>query len=437
MSAPAPAPVAPAPTPFGRALRNVGWLLGGKGVGAVLSLVYLALATRSLGMQRFGEFMLIVSIGQAAAALVGFQTWQIVVRYGMGHLAAARTDALGRLVRFCAALDLAAAVVGCGIAGVALLVMRARFGWSTELTWEALAFCIVVLLSIRSTAVGVLRLHDRFATGAASDSVTSIVRFAGAIVAVFLHAGVSGFLITWAVSEVLTAVVYWVTAIRSAPHILRGWRGTMAAPRENIGLWKFAVVTNGNSTLNAASRQFVVVLVGYFTGAAAAGNYRLAYQLSQSLVRVSDMFSRGVFPEVARTDGESRANYRTLVRQSTRLAVAAGLVTCLLVPLVSGPILHLVAGKSYLGVYPILVLLGIAAGLDIMVVGFEPFLLATGHAARALRIRMAGTTALFVALFVLMPMLGVIGAGVATLIGSAVALALFAGAAMRLKEPAE
>ena len=63
-------PAVTSPTPFGRALRNVGWLLTGKGVGAVLSLVYLALATRSLGVAGFGQFSLVLGTGQAAAALV-------------------------------------------------------------------------------------------------------------------------------------------------------------------------------------------------------------------------------------------------------------------------------------------------------------------------------------------------------------------------------
>lgn len=426
------------PGPFGRALQNVGWLLTGKGVGAVLSLAYLALATRSLGVQSFGQFMLIVGIGRTAAAFAGFQTWHIVVRYGMAHLEHKRAGALGRLVRFCTALDLSAALVGCAIAAAVLMAIRWRFGWSEEITRDAAIFCIILLLSVRSTAVGILRLHDRFAVGAVADSVTPIVRFAGALIAVWQKATVTEFLITWAISEVLTAIVYWASAVRAAPGLMRHWRGTMRAPSENVGFWHFAFVTNLNSMLTEASRQSIVVVVGFFAGAAAAGNYRLAYQLSQSLVRVSDMFARGVFPEVARADvQEIQENFRKLVRQSIRFAITAGLIACLLVPILSEPALYLIAGKHYLDAYPILVILGIAAGLDIMTVGFEPVLLATGHAARALWIRVAAAFVLFEALLLLMPAFGVIGAGVATLLASAVALALFALVALRMASVAD
>ncbi|OWK29568.1 lipopolysaccharide biosynthesis protein [Sphingomonas mucosissima] len=410
-------------SPFRRALRNVGWLLTGKGVGAVLSIVYLALATRSLGVQGFGTFTLILSTAQAVAALVGFQTWQIVVRFGMAHRENGAAGALSRLIRFCLALDIGGALVGIAIAGAALWLMQAHFAWPGSLAWQAFGFSVILLLSVRSTAVGILRLHDRFAVGAAADSVTSIARFVGALVAVWQGATLTGFLIAWAAAEVLTALGYWISAARIAPLAIGRSREPATVATENPGIWHFAFVTNVNSTLNAASRQFAVVLVGLLTGAAAAGNYRLAYQLSQSLVRLADLFARGVFPEVTRAHaGQRHGELRKLVRQSAKLAMGVGLATCLLVPLLGKSALHLIAGEAYLGAYPVLVLLGLAAGLDIMAVGFEPVLLGTGHAGQALRIRMLSAAVLFALVFLLMPSFGVIGAGAASLLASAVAL---------------
>jgi len=423
----------PATTPFARALRNVGWLLTGKGVGAVLSLVYLALATRSLGVVRFGEFALILGIGQAAAALVGFQTWQVVVRFGMAPLRRGDGPALTRLVRFCFALDAVAALAGCGLAVGALVLLRDHFGWSAALTREAALFCVVLLVSIRSTAVGVLRLHDRFAAGAVADAVTPIARFAGAILAVWAHATVAGFLVAWAVAEVLTAVAYWWAAVRTMPELVRRAGGLRGVTAEHDGLWRFAWQSNGNATLNASSRQFAVVLVGIVTGPVAAGGYRLAHQLSQALVRVSEMFSRGVFPEITRAHaGEAGQDLARLTRQSVRLAVAAGLVTCIAVPLLGRVGLQLIAGRQYLGAYPLVVLLGLAAGLDIMAVGFEPVLLGTGHAGQVLRIRIVAAVILFAAMAPLVAWGGTVGAGIATLISAAAGLAMLGWATRRL-----
>jgi O-antigen/teichoic acid export membrane protein len=422
-----------AATPFGRALANVGWLLTGKGGGALLSLAYLAMAARSLSPVPFGQFMLVLSAAQAVAALVGFQTWQIVIRYGMPLREAGRQDALGRLVRFCIVLDLGGAVLGCGIAYGAVLVMRAQLGWSPALAREAMWFSVVLLLSIRSTAVGILRLYDRFAKGVMADAVTPIMRFVGACFAVLSGASIAGFLIGWAVAEVATAAAYWIAVRRAAPGLFGRWAGAGRTPADCPGFWPFALATNANATLNAASRQFVVVLVGFVAGPAAAGSYRLAYQLSQSLVRLADLFARGIYPEYARANATAtRDNLRVLFRQSARLALGAGLAICLLAPLLGQPVLWLIGGSAYLHVYPVLVLLSIAAGLEIMGVGFEPLLVATGHAGQALRIRAISVVVLFALLATLLVSHGIVVAGAAALAASGVALILFVRAARRV-----
>ena len=52
-----------------RALTNTGWLMGARGINAVLSLAYLALATRALGIEGFGQFILVVAFAQAISGL--------------------------------------------------------------------------------------------------------------------------------------------------------------------------------------------------------------------------------------------------------------------------------------------------------------------------------------------------------------------------------
>ena len=63
-------------------LRNLAWILGGKGFGAVCSFFYLAILARSLGLKDFGHFSLIFGTAQALVAVAGFQTWQTLVRFG-------------------------------------------------------------------------------------------------------------------------------------------------------------------------------------------------------------------------------------------------------------------------------------------------------------------------------------------------------------------
>src|SRR5690606_15200073 len=82
-----------------RALQNTGWLMGARGINAVLSLIYLALATRALGLAGFGSFVLVIAFAQAVTGIASFQTWQVVVRWGQDREGA--RDAVG----FAIALD--------------------------------------------------------------------------------------------------------------------------------------------------------------------------------------------------------------------------------------------------------------------------------------------------------------------------------------------
>ncbi|HEY1144719.1 MAG TPA: oligosaccharide flippase family protein, partial [Allosphingosinicella sp.] len=159
---------------LGAVIQNAGWMLGGKGIGALLSLVYLALATRSLGPEGFGAFALILGTGQAVMGFVTFQTWQVVVRYGVVHLHEGHRDRLDRLQSFCLALDVVSALAGILIAALVITLLGGHFGWAPELRRDSLIFCGVLLASITSTPIGILRLHDRFAIAATAETVTPV-----------------------------------------------------------------------------------------------------------------------------------------------------------------------------------------------------------------------------------------------------------------------
>src|ERR1700712_4340162 len=88
-------------TPLLRTLRNTGWLLISKLLGAVLSLLYLAMAARGLHAAGFGQFALILGLAQAMAALVGFQSWRIVLRWGTEPMLAGNKAQVSALIWFC------------------------------------------------------------------------------------------------------------------------------------------------------------------------------------------------------------------------------------------------------------------------------------------------------------------------------------------------
>lgn len=407
------------------ALRNLGWLLASRGVLAVLSLLYLGLATRTLGMADFGRFALVSGAAQALAVLVGFQTWQVVVRYGMDHRAAGDEHALGRLYRLCILLDGASALLGLLLATIILAVWRERLGISAALLRDTIVLTAAQLLSIRSTAVGILRLSDRFREAAAADSVTPVVRFVGAVLAAALMPTLHAFLWAWSAAEIATALAYWALLVRSGDAGLM-WRerldGQVGADNPRIG--QFLLNSNLVSSLGLATKQLPLLLVGGFAGPAAAGAFRLALQIAQALAKLAQLIARAAFPEVVRAvRGAAPSDIVAVLTRMIGASTLGAVAILVVIALVGRPLLVLVGGNaSYGDAYWLLMWLAAAGSIDLAVVGLEPVLLAADRSGAAMAARAAGVAAQLTLSLSLLPRIGAAGAAVgvfgASLVGA-------------------
>lgn len=418
---------------FARILANTGWLLGGKGVGAVLSLAYLAIVTRTLGVADFGRFALVLSAAQVIKTLVSFDSWQIVVRYGQPHLAAGNSDALNRVLRFCILIDLASAAAGGGLAAAILLFFGDMLDVGPGMALQVWLFCMVMMVTIRSSPTGVLRLFDRFDSAALAETMVPVGRMIGAALALALAPGITGFLIAWGAAELLCAISYWYLALKVGRGRIGHWGAGRAldAPRENPGIVGFLTATNLQTSLASIGQQVAVLIVGGFVGPAGAGLYRLANQLANSLTKISSLLSRSIFVELSRTSTDGTEALGALFRRTNRLALGAGAVIILLIVAIGHPLLGLIAGSEFLPAYPLLLMLGIAACIDLIGVSYRPLLMATDRAGLSLRITLVSTLLLLGLQAALLPLYGTQGAAMANIVAALVGFALMGLASRR------
>jgi O-antigen/teichoic acid export membrane protein len=414
------------------AARYLGWLLASRGVLALLSLVYLGVATRTLGAADFGRFALITGASQAIALLVGFQTWQIVVRYGVDAVNSKDEDGLAALLRACLGLDALSAFVGIALAILILAIWGEDFGITPDLMRATLLFAIVQLITIRSTPLGVLRLRDRFSLSALADSMTPITRFIGAGLAFAFLPTIEGFLLAWAAAELVTAGAYWIILARTGDLALLGRKppADRHLLADNPGLLRFTLSTNASATLSLSTKHVPLLLVGGYVGPAAAGAFRLAFQIAQALAKLSQLLARAAFPEIVRAVRSPAA--QRLPQMLARLfwaSSAAALVILVLVAIAGKPILILVGGRSFSDAGPLLLWLAAAGCVDLATVSFEPVLMAVHRAGTAMVARAIAVVVLLATTITLLPRMGEIGAGIGVLAGS-IAGAILLGAAM-------
>src|SRR4051812_22028622 len=188
---------------FRAVLRNAGYLGSGKLAGALLGLISLACAGRGLTPALFGILMIVHTYATGAGALVKFQTWQLIVRYGAPALKRGHRNGARDAIRFAFGLDIASGLVGMVVAMTALPLLADRLGIEGRNYGLALAYCTLVPTMSAATAVGVLRLLDRFDLIGGQQVVTPVLRAIGASIAYFANLGFSGFVVAWYVADII------------------------------------------------------------------------------------------------------------------------------------------------------------------------------------------------------------------------------------------
>lgn len=425
-----------------RILQNGGWMLAPKGVGALLSLVYLALIARSLGPPQFGSFALMFSFAQIVAGISAFQTWQLLIRYGTQPVIDGQRGLLAKLVMLCLGLDAASVVAGILLAMLGIFLLGGPLGWDGGTQQILFALTVILLLSSRATPTGLLRLFDDFKLAALAESLVPILRFFGVLLVYITGPSVMGYLMVWIASEMAATFLMWavIAAQRRLP--LAGvnplhWH---RYARNFDGFYRFALWSSLGSTLRLLQQQGLVLIVGLFVTAEAAGFFRLGHQLGQVLARIADAASLAFFVEFARVDaaqGEDQAQ-RLFGKTVLLTLLSAGLLLLLL--LIAGrPLLAGLFGPDYLPAFPFILLLGGAAAVQIGALSFEPALLARGNAGRVIAANLTGAGAMAALLALLMGGAGGLepglAAGVAALGGALVSAAAMA-AAYRYRKPA-
>lgn len=418
-----------------RLFTNMGWLLGGRGINAVLSLVYLALAARTLGLEGFGQFGAIVALGMMVTGIANFQTWQFIVRWGAnggGENPVPSPSATRDATGFAIALDLLSVVMG--------VVLAAAAVWSAplvnlpipeELLPLAFGYCVISLLSIRTTPLGLLRLRFKYATATAAEAVQPIVRAAGAVLAWLYMPTVAGFILAYAVSELAVAAALWIAAARNERIDLSAISFSRI-PQAHKDAWRFVWSTNMSGSLTVSGKQITILLVGIFGGAALLGGFRMASQLGQALVALAQTISKAILPELV----HAKEDALVIARRMANVALIGGVIA-VLVAIVFGRLgLDLIGGEEFRGrgFYWAMVILSIAGAVELVGASLESLLVSAGRAGTAFVVRAVPTVLAFGLLDLAIGWNGALGAAFTVLGSSALAVIGFYIAILNLSE---
>ncbi|KSB91220.1 teichoic acid transporter [Caulobacter vibrioides] len=407
--------------PLTRMLANVGALLSGRGLNAIVGLAYIAVTTRSLGIEVFGFLTLINAFAQALGEMAKFQSWQTVVQYGAKPLMDGDRKTFQQVMRLALVLDGIGAVIGVAIGVGGSLLFSHYMGWPDELAPEAALYCLSIGVMTSATGVGLLRLFDRFRMLAAEQVVSSAVRLIGCAIAASMDAPIEMFLLAWAAGTVASFVYVAIIAVWSLLQrgLLDGFSlfGPLGAGLP--GVWRFAWATNFSSTIEVGFTHVLTLAIGALVGPAQAAMWRVGRQVADGMAKPARLMLPALHPEFARL--RAQKDDAAMLRLARQIALIGGGVAGVLlaVCLLAGPwLLTMIMGAEYASAAGIMSWQVAAAAISIMALPIEPMLVSMHAAGAALRVRIVVIAIYFAALVPLLQVFDLTGAGAALVLAS-------------------
>lgn len=409
--------------PMRRVLGNLGYLVRGRGVAAVMSLGVTTLMARTLGPIEFGMVVLIQSYAIVMRGLLNFQTYDAVVRYGVPAHDASDARALRRLIKVCRRVDRRACLVATAVALALAPLIGPLMGMDRGHVILLAAYSLVLLTTGNGTARGILRLFDRFDIFGQQMMIAPAVGFIGVVVAWRLDGSLEVFVAIMAVAYAAENVALnWLGHREYRQHMGHSIEQDLddrARMGEFLGLRKFLWVTYWQSNMDLVPKHVSTMLAGALLGPAAAGLLRLARELSSPLAKPAVLIREVVFLDLTRSWHQGSATFDVIAYRTALVGGVLGLVFVAAGYFFGETLLLALTGKEFVAAAPVFTLMLLAATFDLTASSLRAAAYASGHAGNVLRIYVVSVS-LYLALFVaLTSWIGLIGAGMAASISAA------------------
>ncbi|HWY17136.1 MAG TPA: oligosaccharide flippase family protein [Solirubrobacteraceae bacterium] len=388
---------------------STGMLAAGQVGGQVIGLVMLAIVTRKIGPAYLGAYAFSYNI----VAYVGLAATIGLPVLGMRDVGQSRPDRRRVLIDTVAARVLLALLLG------AALIFASR--------WIAPSPASRVLLPILAIKLLIDALtFDWFLQGASRHAVVAASRFIGQIAYVaallpLLAGGLTGarhYVVANLVGLAVTAAVMLVLALRDVG--LRFERPDIRQIRQRLRrstpfLWWLAMTQIYYST--------DLILVAYLAGDRQAGLYAAASKLPLSVIGVASLWFTVSMPETARLHSTAQVDaIRNQSRIAATTAIVAGLPFILLGPIFATDIARTLFGARFAASGPALAILSASVAVSLLQIVVTSVVMGAGRERPYVRAMSLGAAANVALNLLLIPLLGIVGAALSTIVAESVVL---------------
>jgi len=410
-----------------RVLKNFGVVLRGRGIAAVFSVSAMGLMANALSATDFGLVVLIHTYIMVVRGALDFRTFDAIVRFGIPLNDSGDRAGLRSLLRSTMVIDLSSTLLATILAIAAVPLAGHFLHWDSQMMSWAAAYSLVILATANGTPNGILRVYDRFDALSVQFTVGPALRFTMVAAAWALDAPMQVFIIAWGSAFAAGHVYMFVRGlIELRAHMNTGlWSDfSWSEVRERGGeFWKFIGVVYWQTNIDLLPKHVSVLLAGSLLGPASAGLFRLAREFSTVLTQPALMLREVLFPDLTRSFHADDGHFHSVPFKTALVAGSIGLLFVLVSVFFGGELLGIV-GEEYVAASTLLSLLLLAASFDLASASLRAAAYAMGRAGSILRIHIVGIITYIAMFFLLTPLTGLTGPGLAAILASLLSLIL-------------
>ena len=413
-------------SPIERVARNFGWLLSGRGAGALLGLAAAALMARNLGPEPFGLVILLHTAAHILRHLCSVKSSEAAIRFGQHLLSSgngrsqptpAWLELIGALFRFDLLIALTAAVV----AAAGLVLVAEPMGLPANLAEAAWIYVAALVCTATGAAKGALRGLDRYRLLSLQLVVAPAFRLAGVAMCVSSAAPIEWYVAVWGASLLLEHALLLASA---APYL--GWPNLGAPIRPALArqpkLAPFLKAVYWQSNLDMVPRHGATLAVGLLFGAQGAGIYRLARDVAEVVSKPVVLLRQAIFPDLTELWERDRTAFLSLTWRASAILALVGGVFVLGALAFGAELLVLLAGEPFRAGSTLLALLLGAAALELGAAPLRPASYVMDRVVQVLVLQTGAVSLFFATLFATKPLIGLAGAGWAALASASASL---------------
>jgi O-antigen/teichoic acid export membrane protein len=412
-----------------RVAKNFGKVLRGRGIAGVLSVASIALAAHALPVEQFGLIILLHTYVKVIKGFLNFRTFEAIIRFGVPLQNDGDEPRLKSLLRCSMMLDFGSSLLA-ALIGVAAVPLASQFlHWDFQMTQWAWFYALILLTTCVNTSSGILRLYDRFDALGVQYTVQPMARLLLVCLAWLLDGSMFVFLLAWGFAYCAGNIYMFFRGMvelkkQLGTPLFQGYRWREILERDR-DFWRFIGVIYWQTNLDLIPKQVSTLLAGNLLGAAAAGLFRLAREVSTVLGRPAALLRDVLFPDLMRSWHSDQDGFKKLQFRTSLIAGSAGLMIVIFAWFTGEYLLALI-GKDYVPATPLMVLLLLAASFELASAPLRAAVYAMGKASTLLRIHVLGVGFYIVLFYLMTGYYELIGPGLASVLTSILTFSLTA-----------